>query len=261
MSERLKDVVILASGTGSTAGVVIRACQEGRLFLSPKAVISSKEGAGVIKLAEELGVPTEVVDPRDYRGNSVGFEEELMSMLGMYEPDVVAQLGWTPLTPLDVVKKYLMVNQHPGPLDPDRPDFGGKGMYGPRVMAAVLIYSWLIGEANPWTEATFHLVTPEYDRGEVIRRERMGGLPVWGEPVTIEDLAGKYRGRLIELTKWCQKKLLEVEHENVVAGLEMMVRGESGPGIREVPLIPRENWGILREAKKLGVDLFRRRRR
>ena len=253
MSERL---AILISGGGTTAEAVIKACQARRLDLEPMVVISSKEGAGGIEKANRLGVPTEVVRPRDY-GTRAEFGGKLLSVLEEYGVEIVSQNGWMPLTPRNVIERYQerIVNQHPGPLDPpDRSDFGGKGMYGSRVSCARIAYERVTGEKNPWTTATVHWVTDEYDRGGLIKTTRVN----FDRPkrrVTMEELTSD-SGELMRGTKELQRILLPIEHGNVIAALEMVVRGESGLGRRKVPLIPEANWKILEQAKELAIRLF-----
>ena len=218
-------------------------------------VISSRENAGGIEKAKRLGAPTEVIRPRDYQDREK-FGEELLSALESHRVKVVSQNGWLPLTPKNVVEKYsgLIVNQHPGPLDCGRPDFGGKGMYGSAAHCARVAYEWLTGEENPWTEATIHYVTAEYDKGELIKTARMN-FPTLGRSITVEELANAPE-ELIRATENCQRRLLPIEHRNVIAGLEMVARGEVGLGKRETPLVPRGNWDILRQAKDLAIRLF-----
>lgn len=57
-----------------------------------------------------------------------------------------------------------MINQHGGPLDPGRPDFGGRGMYGRRIHCARL-YFVRATQRGFFTEATAQRVALQYDRG------------------------------------------------------------------------------------------------
>jgi len=257
MSEKLK-LGILISGGGTTAEAVIRACQAGRLDLEPVMVISSRKNAGGIEKAERLGVPTEVVKPRDY-GTGEEFGERLLSVLEEYGVEMVSQNGWMVRTPINVIECFpeRIINQHPGPLDGERPDFGGRGMYGVRVICARGAYEAVTGEEPAWTEATVHRVTENYDEGPIIRKVRVefSGL---GRRVTMEELTSDSED-LIRATKEIQGRLLPIEHENVIGALAMMIRGENGLERRAVPLIPEANWKILKQAKELAIGLYPRR--
>jgi len=250
-----KKLGILISGGGTTAQAVIKAYQSGQLNLEPVVVISSRKDAGGLKKAEDLGIKVEVVRRVDFRTREQ-FGERLLKVLAKYQVDLVSQNGWMPLTPKIVVEEYKgrIVNQHPGPLDFGRPDFGGKGMYGSRVSCARIAYEWVTGEKNPWTEATIHYVTEEYDKGGLIRTARMD-FPALGRSITMEELANDPE-ELIKATEECQRRLLPIEHENVIVGLEMVARGECGPEKRESRLVPRGNWDILKQVKKLAIRLF-----
>lgn len=98
-------------------------------------------------------------------------------LLGIRPVDLISQNGWMPLTPENVVKRYegRAFNQHPGPLDPGRSkfDFGGKGMFGSRVTCARVAFEWVVGEKNPWTEATTHYVTEKYDEGDLLEHQNV----------------------------------------------------------------------------------------
>ena len=148
----------------------------------------------------------------------------------------------------------MFINQHPGPLDGKRKDFGGKGMYGSRVTCARLVYEWVTEKKEPWSEATTHHVTQKCDEGELIRVVRMD-IDSFNHPVTIAELR-KNPDSLVETTKKVQKELLPVEHENVIATLAAFARGVYPSFSRSKPLIPPEQKETLFKAKKLAIELF-----
>ena len=254
-----RETAILISGGGTTAEAVIRACQRGEIVgINPAVVISSRYGAGGLARAEALGIATEVIRKRDYGNNSEAFGEGLLGLLRRYGVEFVSQNGWLVKTPEAVVEEYWerIINQHPGSLDPGRGvDFGGKGMYGARVVCARVAYGWLIGEKEPWTEATVHKVTKEYDEGDLIRVEKLE-FEGFDEPVTIAQLGG-LEEELKKRTKEVQRKLLPLEHKNVIKVLKMFGGQEIvGGDKREERLIPEENIKSLNLAKGLAVNLF-----
>ena len=219
---------LLISGSGTTAEAVIMACQSSELAgIEIVAVIASKSDAGGIEKAQNLGIPTHVVRVDD-----------LLVLLKKLRVQLVSQNGWLPLTPKEVVDEYegMIVNQHPGPLDPGYADFGGKGMYGARVVAARLIYSQLVG-GDFWTEATTHLVTEEFDRGLLLRTERLEFSP----GARTEDI---------------QQQLLLLEHKNVIETLKLFARGKAVGHGRKERLVEEKNLSFLDEAKRMAVKLF-----
>lgn len=177
---------ILISDGGTTMAEVVRACQTGVVDMTAACIISSKPDVGGIDKAMALGFTPDInlftVDPRNYRENgrlnTTEFGRALLGRLKRCNIDFVSQNGWLPYTPDNVIAEYSgrIVNQHPGPLEPDhkdslgrRLDFGGVGMYGARVSCAILTYN-LLSEAKVIpTEATVHHVVAEPDGGAVVR--------------------------------------------------------------------------------------------
>ena len=245
MKESELRIGLLISGGGTTAEAVIEACQRKKLIgVNPIAVISSRPDASGIQKAESLGIRSFVVQPKNFP-TAEAFGERLLKILRDLGVDLVSQNGWLPLTPTNVVREYQgrVINQHPGPLDPGRAGFGGKGMYGARVSCARLAYEWAIGEINPWTESTIHWVNEEYDQGDLIRCVSME-VPSFGHPVTISELKQNPQ-RLINTTKDVQAKLLPLEHKNVISTLAEFAKKKLAGFKRHNPLISKNKEQIL----------------
>ena len=257
MKENKLQIALLISGSGTTMEAIIKACQKGVLagLVEPTVVVSSRQDNQGIKKAKKYGIKTFVVRPKDFL-TSEAFGERLIEIFRDFDIDLVSQNGWLPLTPPNVVKRFSgkIINQHPGPLDGKRPGFGGKGMYGARVTCARLAFLRVTGQENPWTESTIHYVSERFDEGSLIRVVRLA-VPLFPRPVTIAQLR-KNSQKLIEMTKLIQKKLLPLEHRNVIAVLRAFAEGNPPHFIRSQPLIPSGQEWILLEAKKLARELF-----
>ena len=242
-------LAILISGSGSTAEAVIKACRSGRLKnVEPGIVISSNPNASGIAKAKKLHIKTQVVDPK---------QDDLLGILKKNKIDLVSQNGWLPLTPKEVVDHYRgkIINQHPGPLDPDGLDFGGSRMYGARVVCARIAYEWAIAEKKPWTASTIHFVSEEFDKGDLISMAKMP-IPKFARPTTIQQLKEKPE-KLLATTEKVQAKLLPIEHENVIATIQRFANGEKIKGFRlKQRLIPETYAETLEEAKRLAIKLF-----
>src|SRR3989338_6762401 len=137
-------LALFISGGGSTAEAVIVACRKRILKMSPSLVVASKSGIGGIEKAHKLGMEKKdvmIVDPQRFATHQ-SFGAKLISECRKREIDIIGQFGWLPLTPANLINEFegRIINQHPGPLDPPRSDFGGKGMFGRRVHASVLLY-------------------------------------------------------------------------------------------------------------------------
>lgn len=247
-------IALLISGGGTTAEAIIRSTQRGLLkeLVSPAVVISSSASAEGIAKVQAMGIPTEVVDTHQET-----FGENLNELLSNYSVQLVSQNGWMPLTPQNVIEKFArnIINQHPGPLDPGRPDFGGKGMYGARVVCARLLYCFFTQEQHPWTESTVHYVTEEFDKGSILR---VAELP-FASPdrkIAPENVEGStpVQEYVKHATKKLQEELLELEHENVIQTLAALARGEHPSFTRESPLVV--DTQALTLAKRWAIRLF-----
>lgn len=239
---------------------VVKACQSGGLDgINPVVVISNRPKAGGIEKAGHLGVPAEIVTRAD--STSGEFGARLLAVVKYYQVELVAQCGWIPLTPREVVEAYAgrIINQHPGPLDPGREDFGGKGMRGRAVHCAVILYNWISGVSLP-TEATTHYVTGEYDKGAIIRRVPLRIEP-YGRMISADEVMHKadVRRDLLQAVVATQAALLPVEHQNVIATLGSFDFGYPGdaPRYERLPsLIPPGSEQVLVEAKRLAIQIY-----
>lgn len=239
MKERLASLI---SGGGTTMEQIVKACQSGEVPMEIACIISSNPNAGGIEKAQRLGIPDEdiiVIDPNDFRGvdrkvDQEGFGLKLLKELDRHGATVVTQNGWLPLTPELVIDRYkeTIFNQHPGPV----PEFGGSGMYGRRVHAAVLIFRRTT-KREMWTEVIGQRVYKDYDQGAVVKSSRVDILP----PDTVEDL---------------QQRALPVEHRVQIALLKDVARGDVRELNREEPLIKPGEEKILFLAKRVGKLLY-----
>jgi len=148
-------VAVLVSGGGTNLQTLLDALQN-----SPVArvvrVISSRPGAGALERARRAGVATTVlVNPAD--------PNELL--VALRDAQLVVLAGYLKLVPPVVVAQFRgrMINIHPALL----PDFGGPGMYGHHVHAAVLASG--VRESG----ATVHFVDEAFDRGDIIAQEKV----------------------------------------------------------------------------------------
>lgn len=259
MRESELRTAILISGRGSTAKAVIEACRNGELQrIIPIAVICSRPDIPGKAMAESFGIKTFVRERRNFPSREK-FGDALLTILKSLNVDLVSQNGWLPLTPENVVEAYKknIFNQHPAPLDPGREyDFGGKDMHGAVAVCAWEIYRWLTGDNFP-VEATTHFVTPEYDKGDLIRVVKVDVSALPGL-VTIAQLekSEELRQQLIQKTGETQNILLPIEHQNVIETLRLFAEGKGKGFRRPESLIPSSNEIYVKQAKNLARQLF-----
>jgi phosphoribosylglycinamide formyltransferase-1 len=209
----------LISGSGSTMERMVVSTRWDGVEVDAGLVVASNPRAAGIERARRQGVPVKVIDPNEFKRygehSKEVFGEKLLEVLDDHKITVVTQNGWRPTTPENVIDQYQgrIFNQHPGPI----PEFGGRGMYGMRVHAAVWLFRHLNNrhKAAPedlWTEVVAHRVGYELDDGAVVKSCRVPILP----QDSYEDL---------------QKRALPVEHEVQIALLRDIAAGT----VREVP--------------------------
>jgi formyltetrahydrofolate-dependent phosphoribosylglycinamide formyltransferase len=201
-------VAVLASGGGTNLQALLDACR-GDAPARVVLVVSNKAAAGALERARKADVPTAVLrDPKD--------PNELTTLLGDHDVDLVVLAGYLKLVPAEVVQAYAgrIINIHPALL----PSFGGPGMYGHHVHEAVLASGATV--SGP----TVHLVTAEYDRGPIIAQ--------WPVPVAPGDTPDSLAARV-----------LTVEHELLPA--VVLAAARAGGVVRLVG--KQEHFGLSRK--------------
>jgi formyltetrahydrofolate-dependent phosphoribosylglycinamide formyltransferase len=148
-------IAVLASGGGSNLQALLDhldALGE-RRAADVVLVASDRAAAGALERARRRGVPAHALDTA---GRTTG----LPPLLRSYGADLVVLAGYLRLVPNEVTRGWRgrIVNVHPALL----PAFGGPGMYGERVHAAVLASGARV------SGVTVHFVDEEYDRGAII---------------------------------------------------------------------------------------------
>jgi phosphoribosylglycinamide formyltransferase 1 len=148
-------LAVFASGGGSNLQALIDAHARGELPAPIALVLSNRASAGALERAREHGIAAAHVG-REHDDP----EGRMLALLREHEIDVVVLAGWLALIGPRLLAAYpdRIVNIHPGPL----PRFGGKGMYGQHVHAAVLAAG--VERSGP----TVHLVDEHYDQGPIL---------------------------------------------------------------------------------------------
>jgi len=149
----------LASHRGSGVQAVVDACASGRLAATPAVVISNNADAEVLLRAERAGLPHYHLS-RATHPEPDALDAAILDALRSHQAELVLLLGYLRKLGPRTLAHYTgrVLNVHPARL----PRFGGAGMYGDRVHAAVLE----AGEKE--TGVTIHLVDGEYDTGPIV---------------------------------------------------------------------------------------------
>lgn len=160
-------IAVLISGGGSTLANLLAQRAAGRLpGVEIKLVISSRADVGGIAIACAAGLPLEVVAPRNF-ATPTAFSEAVAAALDRAGVELVVMGGYLALWLYPPRFERRVINIHPALL----PAFGGKGMFGRHVHAAVL------ASGARESGCTVHWVDHEYDHGPILAQQRVPVLP------------------------------------------------------------------------------------
>jgi phosphoribosylglycinamide formyltransferase 1 len=176
MSARL---AVLASGRGSNLRALHEHLVHGGHGSAAQValVLSDHAEAGALAYAHQHDIAAVAID-----GGTLG-GERLLAQLSSHRIDLVVLAGYMRLVPEPVIAAYRgrIVNVHPALL----PAFGGRGMYGLRVHAAVIAAGVRV------SGATVHFVDERYDHGAIIAQ--------WPVPVLSADTPEQLAARVLRV--------------------------------------------------------------
>ena len=173
----MKNVAILISGSGSNM-VTLAESMTGDHPARPCVVLSNRPDAGGLAKAEALGIPTVVVDHKDYKGDRAAFDAAVMAALDPYAPDVVALAGFMRILTPEFINHYAgkMLNIHPSLL----PKYKGLHTHQRAIDA---------GDAE--AGCSVHEVTAELDGGPILAQARVA--------IAAEDTAETLAAKILPL--------------------------------------------------------------
>lgn len=169
-------LAFFASHRGSNMQAVLDACKTGDLPGVPCVVISNNSDAEALTSARRDSIAHYHFSTKTHP-NPEELDEEILLALQRHNAELVVLAGYMrKLGPKTLAHfQGRIINIHPALL----PAYGGPGMYGANVHAAVLA----AGEKE--TGITIHLVDGEYDHGEILAQCRV---PVYADD-TVATLA------------------------------------------------------------------------
>ncbi len=168
-------VVVLISGGGTNLQAIIDAAEQG-LPIEIRAVISNRPDAYGLERARRAGIPTEVLDHRDYPDRE-SFDRALARLIDSYQPELVLLAGFMRILTPGFVHHYAgrMFNIHPSLL----PRHQGLHTHERALRA---------GDSEHG--ASIHFVTEELDGGPVVLQARV--------PVQEDDTPDILAARVLE---------------------------------------------------------------
>ena len=183
---------VLASHNGTTLQSMIDACEKLTLEADIAVVIGNNSQSGAAKRAAHHGIPFVHLSGHTHPV-PVELDRAICASLKSKKINLIVLAGYMkklgPLTLQAFTGSIL--NTHPALL----PSFGGKGMFGTRVHAAVL-------EAGmSTTGVTIHLVDERYDNGAVIAQKKVIVLPDDNVDTLSERVQAREKTLLLEVLR------------------------------------------------------------
>ena len=151
---KVRNLVVLASGNGTTLEAVINAIEDKVLDQRIVLVVSDNKDSYALKRAKKHGIDTYILKST----NNNDRDNELSNILEKYDVDLVLLLGYLKLIGSKMISKYTIINTHPSLI----PKYSGKNMYGMNVHNAVY------NNKEKETGVTVHFVNENYDEGSII---------------------------------------------------------------------------------------------
>ncbi|RKI93614.1 phosphoribosylglycinamide formyltransferase [Parablautia intestinalis] len=179
-------VVVCVSGGGTNLQALIDGVRNGKIRNTEiTGVISNNPCAYAMKRAENAGIPSFCISPKDYE-KRVDFNQALLDKLDELQPDLIVLAGFLVILPKELIQQYRnrIINIHPSLI----PSFCGTGYYGLKVHEAALARGVKV------TGATVHYVDEGTDTGEIILQKAVEVLP--------EDTPEILQRRVMEQAEW-----------------------------------------------------------
>ncbi len=157
-------IAVLASGNGSNFQALLDACLSGEIAAEIPLLVSNKRHAYAITRAREKGVEVIVMEPEKFASRTL-FCAKMAKALNEHNIDLVCLAGYLLKVEPCLTRSFpnRILNIHPALL----PKYGGKGMYGRHVHAAVLAAN------EKESGCTVHMVNEIYDEGPVIAQAKV----------------------------------------------------------------------------------------
>lgn len=190
-------IVVLISGSGSNLQAIIDATRAG-LPVDIRAVISNKMDAYGLERARRAGIPTQVLNHKDYADRE-SYDAALAQIIDGCGAELVVLAGFMRILSDGFVRRYegRMLNIHPSLL----PRHRGLDTHA-RALAA----------GDDEHGATVHFVSPELDAGPIVMQARVPVEP-GDSPESLAARVLREEHRIYpEAIRWFAEGRLTLEH-------------------------------------------------
>jgi phosphoribosylglycinamide formyltransferase 1 len=163
-----KQIAVLASGAGTVLQAIIDACADGRVAADICLIISNNSRSGAALRAERHGLELRHLSGQTH-ADPAALDAAILEALIERGTELVFLAGYMKKLGPRTLQHFRgrILNTHPALL----PRFGGVGMYGARVHAAVL------AAGDELTGISVHQVEGDYDTGPVLAQCEVPVLP------------------------------------------------------------------------------------
>lgn len=178
--------VVCVSGGGTNLQAILDGVKGGTITNTKiVGVISNNPNAYALTRAEQNGIPSVCVSPKEYINRTL-FHEALLEQVEEFAPDLIVLAGFLVTIPEDMIRRYpnKIINIHPSLI----PSFCGVGYYGLKVHEGAL------KRGVKLTGATVHFVDEGTDTGMIIMQKAVEVLPT--------DDAPTLQKRVMEQAEW-----------------------------------------------------------
>ena len=182
----MKRIAVLVSGGGTNLQALTDAKAAGKIPEGEfAAVVASSPDAYALQRAEKAGIPTYVINRKDY-GSNQELTIALTALLQEQKIDLIVLAGFMYILTGELVNAYpnAILNVHPALI----PSFCGEGCYGLHVHEKALAYGVKV------SGATVHFVSEECDGGPIILQKAVN--------VEEGDTPEVLQRRIMEQAEW-----------------------------------------------------------
>jgi len=98
---------------------ILKSIKRKKIPINPAVVISNKSDAEGLKIAQRLGIKTEVIESKDFKGSRLEYDKKIISVLEKYgvtpKNGLICLAGFMRIISPEFVKKYKnrIINIHP----------------------------------------------------------------------------------------------------------------------------------------------------
>ncbi len=200
-------VVVCVSGGGTNLQAIIDAVQAQQITNTEiVGVISNNKNAFALERANNHGIPSVCISPKDYETRAE-FNDALLENVKALAPDLIVLAGFLVVIPEQMIASYpnQIINIHPSLI----PAFCGTGYYGLKVHEGALARGVKI------VGATVHFVDDGTDTGPIILQQAVH--------VQEGDDAKTLQLRVMEEAEW---KILPQAIDYIANGKVEVVEGK-----------------------------------